>query len=650
MSDFRAIGGVSATLQTLLMDRMELPEGIAEAKVTIGAPKITKPDEQAKDDPRVNLFLYRVTENGLLANDQIPGQGNPAAYGQPPLALNLHYLLTTYGSEQVPSAGVGAAVGLLDEKLSHFLLGSAMRVLHDIPTITDRLTTIAAPSGRPILHDSLRGEYEEVTLALEPLTLEDITKVWTALTLRYRLSAAYAVHVVRIESRRRPTFPKPVGKPSSIHGPAPGAPPEPGPNIPVVTFRYARIDTVHVRRLSDGTESAFPYAGIGDSLVLIGSGLAGASTDVLIGNLVIPPASVADRRIEVALPDATLPDGPIAPDDLLRPGARTASVIVRDPVVPGSSIRSNEAAFMLVPSITQPPSVVAGAPSRVKIRGARLFVPGASGETLIGRAQVVAADYVQQQDDEIRVPMPDELPRSDIRAVIGTSLPAMVTMSAGSQTIRVTIGGTPLTVRLSLPANVARDAIPQLLEAAVRDAGDRRVRPLRRGFLEARVGLLGDALIVVPGQSMAISVAQDGVSSAAADLGLLGQPAVSNIYLSGVLLPFPVLSHAEARMSTTVAAQTRELSFQRPRTLEQMGVLIEPAIRSAAAIAAFTGTRVAALSDRIAIVPGQGQSISFAPTTADNESVSELQLQAWYGVRVRVNGAESVDDAWVSLP
>ena len=33
MSDFRAIGGTSATLQTLLSDRMELPSAVASAPV-----------------------------------------------------------------------------------------------------------------------------------------------------------------------------------------------------------------------------------------------------------------------------------------------------------------------------------------------------------------------------------------------------------------------------------------------------------------------------------------------------------------------------------------------------------------------------------------------------------------------------------------
>ncbi len=141
---------------------------------------------RAKEDPRVNVFLYRVTQNGYLLNQEIPGRGNASGYGHPPLSLDLHYLVTAYGNTAV--SGGGAAV--FDDTPAHFLLGSAMRVLHDVPIVTEGVMTVRAPSGALVLHESLRDGYERVRLGLEPLTLEDVTKVWTALALRYRLSAA----------------------------------------------------------------------------------------------------------------------------------------------------------------------------------------------------------------------------------------------------------------------------------------------------------------------------------------------------------------------------------------------------------------------------------------------------------------------------
>src|SRR6476620_1592011 len=101
MSDFSAIGGVSTTLQTLLMDRMELPKGMASVPVTIGPPPFTARDNELHDEnARVNLFLYRVTQNGFLQNQEIPGRGAGNGYGHPPLSLDLHYLVTAYGNAQ----------------------------------------------------------------------------------------------------------------------------------------------------------------------------------------------------------------------------------------------------------------------------------------------------------------------------------------------------------------------------------------------------------------------------------------------------------------------------------------------------------------------------------------------------------------------
>src|SRR5215208_1176086 len=105
MSNFRAIGGVSASLRNLLRDRMEDP-----VDVTIAPPDVTVSSVIGR---RLNLYLYQVTENGNLA-----------AYGHPPLSLNLHYLLTAHSTTETE----------LDSDLqAQHILGDAMRVLHDLP-------------------------------------------------------------------------------------------------------------------------------------------------------------------------------------------------------------------------------------------------------------------------------------------------------------------------------------------------------------------------------------------------------------------------------------------------------------------------------------------------------------------------------------
>lgn len=59
-------------------------------------------------------------------------RASPGAYGNPPLSLNAHYLsATAYGATQEANSN------FVNETQAWQLLGSAMRVLHDFPIITD---------------------------------------------------------------------------------------------------------------------------------------------------------------------------------------------------------------------------------------------------------------------------------------------------------------------------------------------------------------------------------------------------------------------------------------------------------------------------------------------------------------------------------
>src|SRR5262245_55909061 len=259
VSTFQAVGGVSASLQALLRDRMDLPQGTtrAELQVTVSSPP--GDDTQAAEAPRVNLFLYRVTENGALKNQIIPGQGHPSAYGHPPLSLVLHYLVTAYGATDDN--------GVLNETRAHFLLGSAMRVLHDHPVVNEALVTIQPPAGQSILHQSLRGEFERVKLCCDPVNLDDLSKVWTALTRPFRLSAAYTVSVVQIESRRVATLPAPV-QARRVH---------------VIISRRPHISSVYRTPLSAGEVIGDLRAHVLQDLTIEGQNFSAARTWVKLG-------------------------------------------------------------------------------------------------------------------------------------------------------------------------------------------------------------------------------------------------------------------------------------------------------------------------------------------------------------------------------
>jgi hypothetical protein len=344
--------------------------------VTIAPPDVTVSSVPGK---RVNLFLYQVTENAYLKNQEIPGTGHPADYGHPPLSLDLHYLLTAYGESEE------------DEVEAHQVLGDAMRVLHDHALITDQLLqTRDAEPHQPVLDTSLRGQFEKVKLYLEPISLEDLSKVWTALTAPYRLSVAYKVSVVQIESRRPRRFPRPVGEPPK------------GPKVYVVPFRSPQIREIRVIRQDDpdSKERPFPYARIGDTLIIRGRNFASETTRVTLG-AVDATAQITDDRIKLTIPD----------DAELQPGPQTVRVVL-DVMMgelpkPHIGFQSNLAVFMLVPRIKELDSTTT--PGALIIKGTRLFHPDLECLTLVGDEIIRSDNYTTATPTEIAFNLPASL-------------------------------------------------------------------------------------------------------------------------------------------------------------------------------------------------------------------------------------------------
>src|SRR5438309_4833236 len=118
MSDYLAVGGVSAVLKSLLTTALAAggPSTILNgaAGITNVAPDLiaTGTDEAAQ----VNVFLYYASINPALRNLDLPSMNtNGGRLSNPPLAINLHYLITAYGSNPFDS---------------EILLAWAMQVFH----------------------------------------------------------------------------------------------------------------------------------------------------------------------------------------------------------------------------------------------------------------------------------------------------------------------------------------------------------------------------------------------------------------------------------------------------------------------------------------------------------------------------------------
>jgi hypothetical protein len=141
----------------------------------------------------LNLFLYRTEENAAWRNLALPVQGKPGSNGAVPLALNLEYLITAYGEDD-------------KEQIAHYFLGQAMRILHDVAMLPRQKLFDALKTAR------LHNQIERITVTSKSLSIEEISKLWSVFQTQYRVSAAYLVTVVLIDSRAEARSPLPVLK------------------------------------------------------------------------------------------------------------------------------------------------------------------------------------------------------------------------------------------------------------------------------------------------------------------------------------------------------------------------------------------------------------------------------------------------------
>jgi uncharacterized protein DUF4255 len=180
-----AIAAVTATLQSILFQGLK--DNFSGIDVTMRPPDKARPDNETNN--RVNLFLYQVVRNAAWVNADMPRQVLPGEIGNPPLPLNLFYLVTAYGQDNDVSTPSG-----------HELLGAAMSILHDHSILGAEEIRLATQG--PFPDSDLDRQIERVRLTHHPISLDELSKLWTGFATPYRLSAAYEAAVVLIESKR----------------------------------------------------------------------------------------------------------------------------------------------------------------------------------------------------------------------------------------------------------------------------------------------------------------------------------------------------------------------------------------------------------------------------------------------------------------
>lgn len=214
MSTALAIAATTRVLGSLIDQNIQK----ANVATVLGQPPYVStlaPDQleaPAEETAKLSLFLYHVTYNQGWREVGLPSRDSSGVgVDRPPLALNLHYLLVAYGNaDYVPQ----------------MLLGLGMQALHENPFLTrDEITTVFTPPtpattlppvDSALATANLAGQVERIKVTPEPLTTEDLSKLWTAFGGKFRPSAGYQATVVLIESTAPIQTALPVTQPPNL--------------------------------------------------------------------------------------------------------------------------------------------------------------------------------------------------------------------------------------------------------------------------------------------------------------------------------------------------------------------------------------------------------------------------------------------------
>lgn len=208
MSGPLAIAAVTASLKDLLNDGLLNHDLSAIGSYSVTASPPDRIATGAEEPNRLNLFLYQVSPNLGWRNAGLPARdGTGARVSNPPLALDLHYMLTAYGSQDLNA---------------EILLGYAMQMFHETPLLSRDQLRIVLGAPSPVDGNIVPGifgtlsaidladQVEQIKISPVFLSADDLSKMWTAMQARYRPSMAYVVSVVLIQATGPTQVPLPV--------------------------------------------------------------------------------------------------------------------------------------------------------------------------------------------------------------------------------------------------------------------------------------------------------------------------------------------------------------------------------------------------------------------------------------------------------
>jgi hypothetical protein len=360
-----AIAATTLTLQAILQSGIVSDPSdtdLTDTTVTILPPDKARGNTSAN---QLNLFLYQILPNAALRNMNIPSQVMPGETGTPPLALTLYYLLTAFGKDNDTTLPYG-----------HHLLGKAMSILYDHALLGP--DEIRAATSASFSTSDLDKQVERVRITLQPLSLEEISKLWSGLVTQYRLSVGYEVSVMLIDSTQPKKTPLPVltrgAGDKGVMSQASLVPPFPA--LTQIQLPNSQISAL-----------------LGDKLVLTGNNLDGTSVGVVFNHplwaapVEVPPQlGATSTQVTVIIPNSPA---------IWPAGFYTVSVMVQRA---GDSYRrsTNQVSFGLAPKVTIAPANAAGPAIAYTVTVSPEVWPAQSAALLLGDQEIAANPHPAQ--------------------------------------------------------------------------------------------------------------------------------------------------------------------------------------------------------------------------------------------------------------
>jgi hypothetical protein len=394
VSNHLAIATVTAALGQLV-------HTAAQSAVAGVALRFGRPTAQTSTEKKVHIYLYQVSANAALRNNDLPTRNSEGTLTtRPQAALDLHYLLTFYGDDQA----------LEPDRM----LGAVVRNLHARSVLSGAVIQNAIASHSAELGGSnLESAPERVKFTPLPLSLEELSKLWSVfLQTPHALSVAYQGTVVLIEADESPSPVLPVlqrGKGDR--------------GVETVLGPFPHLAAVHIGPVAAAgirpRPPSYPNAELGLQLTFTGENLAG---DVVTLRFTHPHPPAVEQTMPAGDRSATelrleLPDDAPAQSEW----AAGIYTVVVDVDRGGTKHRSDAFALALAPHVIaiQPkPAPRDGAGSVTLTVTCRPQVKQAQSAVLLLGDREVVAESLGAASDSLTFVIPNAPVAQDILAQV----------------------------------------------------------------------------------------------------------------------------------------------------------------------------------------------------------------------------------------